>query len=83
MRLKKTTKNTKRQFRTLRRKSIGKIFKKLLNSIRKRLKLQNKGKKHTLKTLLPKLKFVRVNSQLLRLFNPQSVLYTEGRLEER
>ena len=53
-----------------------KIFRKPLNSIRKRLKQRRKEKKNTLKTLLWKLKFVRASLQHRRLFSPQSVRYT-------
>lgn len=46
LRLKKTAKNTKPLFRMLRRKSTEKIFRKPLNSIRKRLKQQKERRKH-------------------------------------
>ena len=52
-----------------------KIFRKPLNSIRKRLKQQKKEKKNTLKTLLWKLKFERASLQHRRLSSPQSVRY--------
>lgn len=71
-----TAKNTKPLFRMLRRKSTEKIFRKPLNSIRKRLKQRRKEKKNTLKTLLWKLKFVRASLQHRRLFSHQSVRYT-------
>ena len=71
-----TFENTKPLFRMLGRKSTEKIFRKPLNSIRKRLKQQKKEKKNTLKTLLWKLKFVRASLQHRRLSSPQSVRYT-------
>ena len=60
-----------------------KIFRKPLNSIRKRLKQRRKEKKNTLKTLLWKLKFVRESLQHRRLFSPQSVRYTVVQLGEK